>query len=111
LENRRFRSFAGCFPDYGARSDFTFDAQTRASAMRPFVWPKRDARVVVKLDLPSADAANDPPAMLPRQVAQFLSRERAHDPQLRRMGHEILGFHREHPRNLRNHRRKLLLHT
>ena len=72
--------------------------------------PERDSGVVVKLDLPSADTANDAPSVFPRRVAQFLSRKCAHNRELRRMRHGILGFHRERLRDLRDHGGQSIVH-
>jgi hypothetical protein len=69
--------------------------------------PKIYAGVVIELDLPSADTADYAPAVFARDIPQFIAGQSAHDPQLGRMGDEILWLDREHARNLLDHSRQL----
>src|SRR4051794_12808201 len=72
--------------------------------------PKTDSGVIVKLDLAAADPANNPPAVLARDLAQSVLGKRAHNTQLRWMRHEILRFDREHLADLRDHGGQLIGH-
>src|SRR3977135_4173795 len=92
-------------------ADFAFAPTLRtAKRLQKSQRPKTNPGVVVKLDLPSTDAANKTPAMFADDVAQLRVGKGADNAQLRRMRHEIFRLYGEHPRYFRDHRRQLLVH-
>lgn len=68
------------------------------------------ARVVVKFDLPAADAANDPPAIFRRELAKLIIRHRPDKAKLSGVRDENLGFDREPGRNLLDQWLQVLFH-
>jgi hypothetical protein len=71
--------------------------------------PRACRSILVKFDASPAYTADQPPAILARNVTQLRHRKSANDPKLGWMRNEILGLDGQHPRNLRNDRRQLPL--
>src|SRR3954454_16726373 len=69
------------------------------------LFPPLDADVIIKLDLPAADPADDTPPVIGGVIFEFLVAHHLQNPELHRMGNEHLRPRRQRRRYLVSYRR------